>query len=155
MIATVRTVTYFTNNIAIHNQVPLARAVTLMGHVNAIIPLDADLIEVRCPGRVLLVPAQIIFSVDKAFVPRLPVPNKAGVYRRDRGVCAYCGKLVAFDEASMDHIVPQCRSGPTSWLNLVNACRRCNEKKADRTPEQAGMPLLFKPTLPRVRLRPE
>ena len=155
MIATISTVTYFTNNIVIQRQVPLARAVTLMGHANAIIPPDADLLEVRSPSQVMLVPAQIIFSVDKAFVPHVPSPSRLGIFRRDRGVCAYCGKLVSFAEASMDHIIPQHQRGPSTWDNLVNACRRCNEKKANRTPEQASMPLLFKPFTPKLRLHPD
>ena len=155
MIATITAITYFTNNVVIHRQVPLARAVTLMDHANAIIPPDADLLEVRSPSQIMLVPAEIIFSVNKAFVPHVPMPTKAGVYRRDRGVCAYCGRLISFEEASMDHIIPQSLGGPATWDNLVNACRRCNEKKANRTPEQAGMPLRFKPFIPKVRLRPE
>ncbi len=155
MIANITATTYFTNNIVIHRQVPLARAVTLLDHANAIIPPDADLLEIRSPSRVMLVPVQIIFSVDKAFIPHVPAPTKAGIYRRDRGVCAYCGRAVSFAEASMDHVVPQSLGGPAAWDNLVNACRRCNEKKANRTPEQAGMPLRFRPLIPKVRLRPE
>lgn len=155
VVTTITATTYFTNNIVIHCQVPLARAVTLMGHANAIIPPDADLLEVRSPSTVMLVPAQIIFSVDKAFIPHTPAPSKGGIYRRDRGVCAYCGRMIPFADASMDHIVPQSLGGPSTWENLVNACRRCNEKKANRTPEQAGMPLRFRPFIPKVRLRPE
>jgi hypothetical protein len=155
VIATITATTYFTNNIVIHRQVPLARAINLLDHANAIIPADADLLEVHSPSTVMLVPAQIIFSVDKAFVPHTPAPTKAGIYRRDHGLCAYCGRLVSFAEASMDHILPQSLGGPSTWTNLVNACRRCNEKKADRTPEGAGMPLRFKPFTPKVRLRPE
>ncbi len=155
MIATITATTYFTNNIVIHRQMSLARTVTLMDHVNAIIPPDADLLEIRSPSMVLLVPAQIIFSVNKAFIPHVPTPTKAGLYRRDRGECAYCGRSISFREASMDHIIPQSQGGLASWDNLVNACRKCNEKKADRTPEQASMPLRFKPFTPKVRLRPE
>ena len=153
VIATITATTYFTNNVVIHRQVPLARAVTLMDHANAIIPPDADLLEVRCPSRVILVPVVILFSVDKAFIPHVPLPSKAGIYRRDRGLCAYCGRPIAFEEASMDHVVPQSLRGPATWENLVNACRRCNGKKANRTPEQAHMPLRFKPFIPKVRLR--
>lgn len=155
MIATITATTYFTNNIVIQRQVSLARAVTLIGHARAIIPPDADLLEVRSPSQVMLVPAEIIFSVDKAFVPHVPMPTKPGIYRRDRGQCAYCGRPVSFAETSMDHVIPQAQGGPATWENLVNACRRCNEKKADRTPEQAGMPLRFKPFTPKVRLRPD
>jgi hypothetical protein len=153
--ATIVTTTYFTNNIILHRQVPLTRAVTLMEHANAIIPPDADLLEIRGPSLVLLVPTQIIFSVDRAFVPHVPMPTKSGVYHRDRGVCAYCGRTITLAEATLDHVVPQSMNGPDTWDNLVTACRRCNEKKANRTPEKAGMPLRFKPFTPKVRLRSE
>ncbi len=153
--ATITSTTYFTNNVMIRRQIPVARAVTLMNHNRAIIPPDADLLEIRCPGRVILVPAHIIFNIDRAFVPHMPQPTRRGVYLRDRGICAYCGKWVPMSEASMDHIVPQSLGGPTRWDNLVNACRRCNERKADRTPAQARMPLLFEPFTPKVRLRPD
>ena len=154
-ITTVTATTYFTNNITIQHQIPLARAVTLIGHAGAIIPPEADLLEVHSPSHVVLVPVQIIFNVDRAFVPHVPAPTKRGLYQRDHGRCAYCGRLIPFAEASMDHVTPQYLNGPTQWENLVNACRRCNEKKANRTPEQAHMPLLFKPFVPKVRLRSE
>jgi hypothetical protein len=155
VITTVTATTYFTNNITIQHQIPLARAVTLIGHAGAIIPPEADLLEVHSPSRVVLVPVQIIFNVNRAFIPHVPAPTRRGVYQRDHGRCAYCGRLVPFAEASMDHITPLSLNGPTCWENLVNACRRCNEKKANRTPEQAHMPLLIKPAVPKVRLRPE
>lgn len=155
VITTVTTTIYFTNNIVIHRQISLARAVTLMVHTNAIIPPDTDLLEVRSPTTVMLIPAEIIFSVDKAFIPHVPTPTRGGIYRRDRGVCAYCGRMIPLAEASMDHIIPHSLGGPATWDNLVNACRRCNGKKANRTPEQAGMPLRFKPFTPKVRLRVE
>ncbi len=147
--------TYFSNKIMIQRQVPLARAVILMDHTSAIIPPDADLLEIRCPGRVVLVPDQIIFNIDRAFIPRAPQPTRRAIYQRDRGICAYCGKWIPYSEASMDHILPQSLGGPSAWDNLVNACRRCNMRKADRTPAQARMPLLFEPFTPKVRLRPE
>ncbi len=154
MIATITSTIYFTNHIVIYRQMPLARAVTLMSHANAIIPPDADLLEIHCPGGVILVPAVIIFSVDKAFIPHTPAPTKAGIFRRDRGLCGYCGRPISMADASMDHVIPHSLGGLDTWDNLVNACRRCNQKKANRTPEQAGMPLRFRPFTPKVRLRP-
>ncbi len=35
-----------------------------------------------------------------------------------------------------------------TWGNVVSACRRCNNAKASRTPEQAGMQLLAVPFTP-------
>lgn len=154
MTTTVTSITYFTNNIMVQCQITIARAIALVGHASAIIPPEADLLEVRSPGQIVLVPNPIIINVDKAFVPRIPLPSKRGVYERDHGRCAYCGRIISFSEASIDHIVPQFLHGPTTWDNLVNACRHCNEKKANRTPDQARMPLLFRPHKPKPGLRP-
>ena len=67
-----------------------------------------------------------------------------GVLRRDRHRCAYCG-----DHATtVDHLLPASRGGAWTWLNTVAACRRCNGRKANRTPEEAGMRLRFQPYVP-------
>jgi hypothetical protein len=153
--ALITATTFFTNNVMIQRQIPLARAVALMEHATAIIPPDADLLEVRCPGRIVLVPLQIIFNVDRAFIPHAPLVTRRAVYLRDRGQCAFCGKWLLFSEATLDHIVPQSLGGKTRWENLVTACRHCNERKANRTPAQAKMPLRYQPYIPKVRLRPD
>ena len=62
--------TYFSNNVMIRHQVTLGRVLTLMDHPRAIIPPDADLLEVRSPNQVHLVPDHIIFNINRAFVPR-------------------------------------------------------------------------------------
>ena len=48
----------------------------------------------------------------------------------------------------MDHVVPRSRGGADSWLNTVASCAEDNHRKADRTPEQAGMRLLVRPFEP-------
>jgi 5-methylcytosine-specific restriction endonuclease McrA len=50
---------------------------------------------------------------------------------------------------SKEHVIPQSRGGLTDWDNIVMACFACNTKKANRTPEQAGMPLLSVPRKPK------
>lgn len=68
----------------------------------------------------------------------------AGVLRRDDRRCGYCG-----DRAhTVDHIRPRSRGGPNTWANLVACCAPCNTRKADRTPEEAGMRLLWQPRVP-------
>jgi len=47
-----------------------------------------------------------------------------------------------------DHIVPFSRGGRDTWMNVVTACRACNERKSDRTPEGAGMELVYLPYVP-------
>lgn len=74
--------------------------------------------------------------------------TKAGVRARDKHRCAYCGKPAG----TVDHIVPASRGGALSWLNAVAACTSCNNRKADRTPTEAGMRLLFTPTVVSCRV---
>ena len=50
--------------------------------------------------------------------------------------------------ASSQHIVPISKGGATSWMNLVAACKACNNRKANRTPEAAGMKLHYVPYVP-------
>lgn len=69
---------------------------------------------------------------------------------RDRNLCAYCGQKFEDTELTLDHILPQSRKGPNSWLNLVTSCKRCNSVKADKTPEEANMPLLYLPYVPNI-----
>lgn len=62
--------------------------------------------------------------------------------------CGYCGKRFKTSELNLDHVVPRAQGGKTSWDNIVISCIPCNTKKADRTPVQAGMRLLVKPSKP-------
>lgn len=49
---------------------------------------------------------------------------------------------------SRDHVTPLSMGGADAWNNVVTACKRCNNFKAGRTPEQAGMILLAVPFTP-------
>lgn len=76
--------------------------------------------------------------------------SREGVLRRDNHTCAYCGITAASGLLmTHDHIFPQSRGGKDEWMNAVTACTKCNNKKKDRTPEEADMPLLFQPSIPR------
>lgn len=70
--------------------------------------------------------------------------SRSGVLLRDRHCCAYCGGYAT----TIDHLVPRSRGGTWSWQNCVSACRRCNERKGNRTPAEAGMRLRFEPIVP-------
>jgi hypothetical protein len=83
------------------------------------------------------------------------VPNLKGVrfsreniYTRDRGNCQYCGVHVAADDWEYEHVIPRSQGGQTVWENIVVACTSCNQKKGGKTPTQAGMRLLTRPTKP-------
>lgn len=68
--------------------------------------------------------------------------------KRDRMSCCYCNAVLPPRDLTVDHIVPVSRGGSTSFNNCVASCGPCNWRKADRTPEEAGMPLLFLPYVP-------
>lgn len=78
---------------------------------------------------------------------RVPLTNKA-LFRRDQNLCAYCGNEFSTSDLSRDHIRPTSKGGPNAWMNVVTACNSCNKLKDDRTPEQAGMQLLYVPYIP-------
>ncbi len=78
--------------------------------------------------------------------------TRHNVFARDRYRCAYCGKRKSSAELDLDHVVPRSRAGANEWTNVVTSCRPCNLKKADRLPEEAGMPLKRHPLRPRWTL---
>ena len=71
--------------------------------------------------------------------------SRYNVFRRDGHYCQYCGEKFPSKELTIDHVVPRAMwngpSTPTCWTNIVTSCHKCNEKKRDRTPEQAKMSL--------------
>lgn len=76
-----------------------------------------------------------------------PLSNKA-LFRRDQSLCLYCGLQFPSFMLSRDHIKPLSQGGKDRWANVVTACKRCNNHKAGRTPEQASMELLAIPFTP-------
>ena len=77
----------------------------------------------------------------------VPMSNKI-LFGRDRHTCAYCGLTFKDHQLSRDHIVPRSKGGLDMWMNVVCACKWCNNKKDDMTPDRANMPLLFLPYQP-------
>lgn len=77
-----------------------------------------------------------------------PGLTNSKLFARDRNVCAYCGDVLHEDELTREHIIPFAQNGIDTWMNVVTACRPCNHRKSHRTPEQAGMPLLYTPYVP-------
>jgi 5-methylcytosine-specific restriction endonuclease McrA len=72
--------------------------------------------------------------------------NRKNIIKRDKHRCQYCG--TASGPVTVDHIIPKQRGGRDTWENLVCACVRCNTKKGNNTPKEAGMLLRRKPRKP-------
>ena len=70
--------------------------------------------------------------------------TRRAVFARDLWECQYCGGPAE----NVDHVVPKSKGGPHSWDNVVAACRRCNSRKENRTPGDAGMSLARRPFVP-------
>jgi 5-methylcytosine-specific restriction endonuclease McrA len=89
-----------------------------------------------------------------AYMIKRPRPERRltrlEVFSRDQFICQYCGKEGR--QLTLDHVVPRYRGGEHTWENVVSACIPCNRHKAGRTPEQAGMKLIRRPSPPRDRL---
>ena len=72
--------------------------------------------------------------------------TKKAVLARDKRTCIYCGR----PGTTIDHLQPQSRGGRNRWLNMAACCHSCNNRKADRTPEEAGMKVRWDPWRPDV-----
>ncbi|SEJ40557.1 5-methylcytosine-specific restriction endonuclease McrA [Deinococcus reticulitermitis] len=123
----------------------IKRAITLLQYgVAEALELSRDV--VRSPSTVLNVPSVIRLRryVRRPRVNAVPF-NRRNVLRRDHFVCQYCG---GHDELTLDHVLPRSRGGRHAWDNVVTACRGCNQRKGNRTPEEAAMPLRTRPHAP-------
>ncbi|MET9109930.1 HNH endonuclease [Streptomyces zhihengii] len=125
--------------------VSLNRAVVLVLQDKAVVEQSHPALRVRAAAVELPVP-RVIRLCRYVRVPfRRQAPwSRRGVLVRDQHRCAYCGRRAT----TVDHVVPKSRGGGDSWMNTVASCAEDNHRKADRTPEQAGMPLLHQPFVP-------
>lgn len=71
--------------------------------------------------------------------------NRHNIFKRDGHRCVYCSSR---EDLTIDHVMPRSRGGKTKWTNLVTACKKCNARKGDYTPEEAGMRLPYAPFKP-------
>jgi 5-methylcytosine-specific restriction endonuclease McrA len=76
--------------------------------------------------------------------------SRPNVCLRDDFRCQYCGDKLPMSKLNYDHVVPRSKGGKTVWENIVTSCYPCNDRKANRTPAEAGMTLLSVPTKPHL-----
>ena len=111
----------------------------------------ADVVEalpgqfVRSPTRHLPCPSIVRLRASVAVPYKRIMISRKNILRRDRFRCQYCGSR---DRLTVDHVLPKSRGGRDSWENLVAACTPCNNRKGNRTPEEANMLLARKPFRP-------
>ncbi|MBB6098812.1 5-methylcytosine-specific restriction endonuclease McrA [Deinobacterium chartae] len=121
------------------------RAITLMMYGIAEVIENSDDV-VRSPSTVMPVPSVIRL---KRYIrrPRVhPIPfSRRNVMRRDFYTCQYCGSR---QDLTLDHVLPRSRGGRHIWENVVVACRSCNQRKGNKTPEEIGFRLRVPPKAP-------
>ena len=96
---------------------------------------------------------QVPLVIRLLYYVRIPrrinlAPTRRSVLLRDHHACQYCGAVPGSANLTVDHIVPRRQGGETTWENVVAACRACNARKGNCTPEQAGMVLRKRPSRP-------
>ena len=77
--------------------------------------------------------------------------TRHNIFERDKNTCQYCGEVFDRKDLNLDHVVPRDRGGPTTWENIVCSCIKCNTRKANRLPHEAGLRLIRKPVRPKWR----
>lgn len=74
--------------------------------------------------------------------------SRTNIFLRDRNICQYCGIKTSRNHLTLDHVLPVVQGGKKCWENIVTACKNCNQKKGGRTPAEAGLRLIRKPSRP-------
>src|SRR5438552_295759 len=127
-----------------HKVISWQRAIVLsfLGKVEVVAEYDE---VIRSPSIALRAPA--VVRMHRAHVPHRSTLRfcRANVFRRDGYKCQYCGEVLAGRLLTFDHVVPRARGGKTEWENIVTCCGPCNDRKRDRTPDEAAMKLLRRP----------
>jgi len=90
-----------------------------------------------------------ILILRSGMAPRKKVMqfSRRNLMRRDRMTCQYCSGRPGAAHLTVDHIMPKKKGGKSSWANCVISCMKCNSKKADRVPDEAGMALRMRPEM--------
>jgi 5-methylcytosine-specific restriction endonuclease McrA len=102
--------------------------------------------HLRSPNREVAAPSIVRLGLYVKRPQKRVVLTRRNIVKRDGHRCQYCGQ--SRTAMTVDHVIPKNRGGDDSWENLVCACVRCNNRKGDRTPEEAGLSLRRRPRRP-------
>jgi len=122
------------------------RKAVVLYYLNKVEIVEKDGLLIRAVSVVYPVPS-VVRLLNYKSVPRKHIMlSRKNVIKRDNFQCQYCGTKVP--PFTVDHVLPKNRGGGDHWENLVCACVKCNNKKGNKLPEEAGMHLMRKPQKP-------
>ena len=101
--------------------------------------------EVHSTSKAVAVPSVIRLLSYRHIPQQSRALSRKNILLRDRNMCQFCGNTLPASELTLDHVLPRSRGGRSSWENLVACCYACNNRKGDRTPEEAGLQLARRP----------
>jgi 5-methylcytosine-specific restriction endonuclease McrA len=101
--------------------------------------------DVHASTRTLPLPSVIRLLEYRRIPQQTRALSRKNILMRDRYTCQYCHRALPSGELTLDHVIPRSRSGGSTWENLVACCHPCNNRKGNRTPDEAGMKLLKSP----------
>ncbi len=128
-----------------HKVIRWEHAVTMLYLEKADRVIDYDE-KISSPSITMQLPAVIRLRRQFGKFKRVARFSRYNVFVRDGFRCQYCRVKLPPTKLTYDHLIPRACGGRTEWTNIVTACRPCNFRKADRTPDEAGM---FPATYPR------
>jgi 5-methylcytosine-specific restriction endonuclease McrA len=105
---------------------------------------------IRSPSTEMQVPCVIRIKKNVSSIKKGVKFSRINVMTRDGFRCQYCGSRLPMSKLNYDHVIPRSQGGKTVWENIVTCCYTCNDHKAGRTPQQAGMKLLKVPHRPKT-----
>ncbi len=104
--------------------------------------------QIGLVGKAMRVPRVVLLQIYDR-LPKRPVRfSRLNVYLRDQNTCQYCARIFSRSDLNLDHVIPVSKGGKTSWENVVCSCIECNLRKGGRSPEQAGIKLIRRPSKP-------
>ena len=120
------------------------RALTLVFKGAAVVE-EVSAFSIRTARLIIPLPSVVRLLKYRRVPRRKHSVSRKGIVFRDGSTCQYCQVKLPPNELTLDHVVPRSRGGASTWENLVASCCPCNNRKGDRTPQEAGMLLSKQP----------
>ena len=108
--------------------------------------------EICSPSKTFKLPAVIVLTKIVRYRFAGIMCNRKNVIWRDQNRCQYCSRVFSTEKLTVDHIIPKSRGGAKTWTNLVASCKKCNQKKGCRTPQECGMIPIRQPKRPKTTI---